>query len=76
MFMHLTNYSLNKRSPVFNASDPNKLLHKRTLESYWDSLTQIHGNVRVDALQASIDDIIIKTIISAKHQLIHEYRQC
>lgn len=65
-FMHLTNYSINKTSATYTSSDcaDSRTGHKWTLRSLWSYLEQ--ENVTVEKIQASIKDIIIKTIIAGE----------
>ena len=47
MFLHLTNYSINKNSQKFFFSDDAEnanIGHKRSLKSVWDHLTKIGKN--------------------------------
>lgn len=75
--MHLTNYSINKDNPGFvENTNPNDARdgHKRSWEAVHEYLRSAGYNV--DALLASIEDLIIKTLISVQPSLSHFYRSC
>jgi hypothetical protein len=63
-FIHLTNYAINKDNASFRA-DANADAttgHKRTLESIFVTLAR--DGVDIEALQAQMRDIVVKTLIS------------
>lgn len=65
MFMHLTNYAINKTAPNYipnDNADGSGKSHKRSLKDVYDSIAAMGQNI--DQLKNSIDDLIIKTIIS------------
>lgn len=69
MFMHLTNYSVNKHSRMYSTDD--EVGTKRKLST----LNRILANEGYDVseLWANIDDVIIKTVLSALPMLKHNY---
>lgn len=67
--MHLTNYSINKNSRMYSTDD--EVGTKRKLST----LNRILANEGYDVteLWSNIDDVIIKTILSALPMLRHNY---
>lgn len=61
-FMHLTNYSLNKRSSTFNRSEHDDEGSKRTLSSVFNRMKR-HG-YNTDKIWKRIEHIIVKTVIA------------
>lgn len=61
-FMHLTNYSLNKRSTTFNRSERDDEGSKRTLTSVFSRMRRYGYNV--DRVWKKIQQIIVKTVIA------------
>lgn len=72
VFMHLTNYAINKNSEDFVRDD--EAGSKRRISTINKYLQQ--KGVDVEKLWADIDDVIIKTLISAHSVLKHNYRTC
>jgi tubulin polyglutamylase TTLL6/13 len=72
MFMHLTNYSINKNSRMYSTDD--EVGTKRKIST----LNRILANEGYDVsgLWNNIDDIIIKTVMSALPMLKHNYNAC
>lgn len=70
--MHLTNYSINKNSRMYSTDD--EVGTKRKIST----LNRILANEGYDVagLWANIDDVIIKTILSALPMLKHNYNAC
>lgn len=67
MFMHLTNYAINKNSDnfVFNEDqDDDSAGHKRSMTAIWEHLRENEKGCDVDKLWSDIQDIITKTIIT------------
>ena len=73
-FIHLTNYAINKDNTNFkaDASAEGNTGHKRSLESIFIQLGR--EGIDIDALQAKMRDMIIKTLISIQPDLVHYYR--
>lgn len=67
MFMHLTNYSINKDSENFSQD-----FSKQSLERMNKFLQDEHG-VDIDVLYAKIHDIIVKTVLTGYRPLLREY---
>lgn len=74
LFMHLTNYALNKENEAFlqplSVSDTNA--HKRTLTSVYAQLQQL--GVDVQSVQRETEAIVIKTLLTVQKDLAHSYR--
>ncbi|XP_030567568.1 tubulin polyglutamylase ttll6 [Drosophila novamexicana] len=74
MFMHLTNYCVNRRNSNYDAGSGNDGGSKRKLSAYNKWL--VDHNYSVDEFWAAVDDAIIKTVISAWPVLKHNYHLC
>lgn len=74
LFMHLTNYSVNKRNSQYELCDDDDCGSKRKLSAINNFLLSNHYSV--DDFWAKIDDIIIKTVLSAWPMLKHNYHAC
>lgn len=79
LFMHLTNYAINKNSENFEANEDSgddDTGHKRSVTSVLKHIeeTENNPNVTVESLWRQIDDIAVKTLISAQPQLCHSFR--
>ncbi|EDV98254.1 GH23006 [Drosophila grimshawi] len=74
MFMHLTNYCVNRRNCNYNAGCGIAGGFKRKLSAYNRWL--VEHNYNVVEFWASVDDAIIKTLISAWPVLRHNYQLC
>lgn len=70
--MHLTNYSVNKHSRMYSTDD--EVGTKRKIST----LNRILANEGYDVaeLWSNIDDVIIKTVLSALPMLKHNYNAC
>lgn len=76
MFVHLTNYALNKDNSAFRQAtsiDDNQS-HKRSISSLMNSLKEQGKNI--DQILMEIKDIVIKTMLSIQLDLSHNYRAC
>uniref|UniRef100_A0A6P7FFY5 Tubulin polyglutamylase ttll6-like n=1 Tax=Diabrotica virgifera virgifera TaxID=50390 RepID=A0A6P7FFY5_DIAVI len=72
VFMHLTNYAVNKHSRTYNSDSEGGSKRKLSwLNNYLHSLQH-----DVEAIWYRIDDVIIKTVISAYPVLKHSYSAC
>ena len=77
LYMHLTNYSINKTSPkfIFNTNpELDNIGHKRSLKSTFDLLEKQGKNIEI--LKSKIEDIIIKTLLSIQPSVNHVYSAC
>ena len=77
MFMHLTNYAINKNSSNYQQNENAEgtgYSHKRSLASIWETIRDMGHDV--NALKDSIDDLIIKTLITGQPSMWHIYRSC
>lgn len=74
VFMHLTNYCLNRRNSNYNVGHGNEGGSKRKLREYNKWLAD--HDYSVTEFWAAVDDAIIKTIISAWPVLKHNYHLC
>ncbi|XP_053973299.1 tubulin polyglutamylase TTLL13-like [Hylaeus volcanicus] len=72
VFMHLTNYAVNKHSRMYVIDDEIGSKRKISTLNKW----LIMKNVDVDDLWHKIDEIIIKTILAAYPILKHSYHTC
>ncbi|KAM5171207.1 tubulin polyglutamylase TTLL13 [Mantella aurantiaca] len=70
--MHLTNYAINKHNENFIRDDMTG--SKRKLSTLWRWLE--NNKYDTDKLWQDIEDVIIKTLISAHPILKHNYRTC
>ena len=74
MFMHLTNYAINKLSDKFELPDEcNQDTGHKRLQSVVFKRMESEG-VDIDKLNSQIEDIIVKTLISIQPELKHNYR--
>ncbi|BFG03602.1 tubulin polyglutamylase TTLL13P [Drosophila madeirensis] len=74
VYMHLTNYSLNRRNSNYNVGEGADGGSKRKLSAFNKWL--LEHSYDVAEFWASVDDAIIKTIISAWPVLKHNYHVC
>ncbi|XP_050464837.1 tubulin polyglutamylase TTLL13-like isoform X1 [Cataglyphis hispanica] len=72
MFMHLTNYSVNKHSRMYVIDD--EIGSKRKISTFNKWLRA--KNIDVDDLWDKIDGIIIKTLVATYPVLKHNYHAC
>ncbi|XP_019885586.2 tubulin polyglutamylase ttll6 [Camponotus floridanus] len=72
MFMHLTNYSVNKHSRMYVIDD--EIGSKRKISTFNKWLKG--KDIDVDDLWGKIDGIIIKTLVAAYPILKHNYHAC
>lgn len=76
MFVHLTNYALNKDSTDFKLpTDINdNTSHKRSISRVNKTLSEMGKDV--EKMWAEINDLIVKTILTVQPDLSHSYRTC
>ena len=76
LYMHLTNYAINKENSEFKMAESmeDATSHKRTLATV---LERLKGDgLDPDKIMGEIKDVIIKTLITIQHDLMHNYRTC
>lgn len=73
LFMHLTNYAINKESEKFQA---NESAYKKTLIETLEIIAKQEGQKVVDQLLEQFKDIIIKTLLMGLPHLQHNYKTC
>jgi hypothetical protein len=73
--MHLTNYSLNKRSANYKHTIDNKQTDgsKRKLSTVWTQLIGMFGNEKIERTKTLITEMINKTILAVLPELRVEY---
>lgn len=69
-YMHLTNYAVNKRSPLYTVDETKGTLRRLTTINKW----LLRHNIDAKKVCESMDDAIIKTIISFLPALRHNYK--
>lgn len=76
MFVHLTNYAINKETQSFKnpTSINDESGHKRTITSVFRTLKGLGFDI--EKLWSEIKDIIIKTLLTIQPELSHSYRTC
>jgi tubulin polyglutamylase TTLL6/13 len=76
MFVHLTNYALNKDNGDFKMPESvnDNTAHKRSITSLNKTLRSQGKDV--DKMWAEIKDLIIKTMLTIQPELAHSYRMC
>lgn len=72
VFMHLTNYAVNKHSRTYNQDEEAGSKRKLT---WFNSYVRTMGH-DIDKLWKNIDDVLIKTIMCAWPILKHSYNAC
>ncbi|KAL7744357.1 hypothetical protein ACLKA6_001747 [Drosophila palustris] len=74
LYMHLTNYSVNKRNSQYDLCDNDDCGSKRKLSAINNWMTR--HNYDVNEFWANVDDVIIKTVLGAWPVLKHNYHAC
>ncbi|XP_038049543.1 tubulin polyglutamylase TTLL7-like isoform X2 [Patiria miniata] len=74
LYMHLTNYSINKRSGNFERSEDVNTGSKRSIKFLNEYLRK--NDYDVALMWKKIADVIIKTMIVAEPHVLHSYRMC
>lgn len=75
IFMHLTNYSVNKKNSNYTKGIDEASGSKQSLSSLMSRFKE-KFNINTDDLWRKITDIIVKTLILVQPHLIHNYRMC
>ena len=78
LFMHLTNYAINKNSDNFvaNATVDDDSGTKRTLTTVLEYMEAHEPNFTKERMMDQIEDICVKAIIAVQPALSHAYRTC
>ena len=78
LFMHLTNYAINKKSDAFVKSEniDDDSGHKRSFSSILQYLEENEKGFQSENLVDQIEDIVIKTLLSSQPALAHAFRSC
>ncbi|SPP80989.1 tubulin polyglutamylase TTLL13P [Drosophila guanche] len=74
LYMHLTNYSVNKRNSHYELCDNDDCGSKRKLSAINNWMSR--HNYDVKEFWTNVDDVIIKTVLSAWPVLKHNYHAC
>ena len=74
LYMHLTNYSINKHSDAFEKTNSVDSGSKRSLKYFNDYLRK--HDYDVSYMWRNITEIILKTVIVAQPHVLHAYRMC
>lgn len=74
LFMHLTNYSINKHNENFDRDDSDDSGSKRSIKFLNDWLQSMDYDVSF--LWHNITDVLVKTLIVAQPHILHSYRMC
>ena len=73
LFMHLTNYAINKESEKFQENESD---FKKSLIEVFDMIKEIEGEAALDKLKDQMKDILIKTLMVGWPHLEHNYKTC
>ena len=73
LFMHLTNYAINKESAKFQENESD---FKKSLKETMDHIAEVEGEDKVKKIWKQIIDICIKTMLIAYPHLEHNYKSC
>ena len=78
LFMHLTNYAINKHSSAYQAQEESsgdeESGHKRSLKAIMNILETCGADK--DKLSSQIKEIVVKTMATSQPYLNHLYRSC
>ncbi|XP_045158569.1 tubulin polyglutamylase TTLL7-like [Mercenaria mercenaria] len=74
LFMHLTNYSVNKHNEFYEKGASLDAGSKRSIKSFNEYLRR--NDYDVALLWRNISDMIVKTLIVAEPHILHAYRMC
>lgn len=76
MFMHLTNYAIQKQSDAFvhNEGAADDSGHKRSLTSVLEYMKEHEPGFDAERMMERINDIAVKTAISAQPALSHAFK--
>lgn len=74
LFMHLTNYSINKHNENFDRDDSDDSGSKRSIKFLNEWLQSMDYDINF--LWHNITDVLVKTLIVAQPHILHSYRMC
>ncbi|BFZ00035.1 hypothetical protein BsWGS_03074 [Bradybaena similaris] len=74
LFMHLTNYSVNKRNELYDKNMAFDTGSKRSIRYFNEYLQR--SDIDVSVLWRRIADIIVETLLVAQPHVLHAYRMC
>ncbi|XP_032217762.1 tubulin polyglutamylase TTLL7 [Nematostella vectensis] len=74
LFMHLTNYSINKHNENFERDENDDMGSKRSIKWLNEWLQSMDYDVNF--LWRGITEVIVKTLIVAQPHVLHSYRMC
>ncbi|XP_045147986.1 tubulin polyglutamylase TTLL7 [Echinops telfairi] len=74
LYMHLTNYSVNKHNEHFERDETENKGSKRSIRWFTEFLQANHHDVA--KFWSDISDLVVKTLIVAEPHVLHAYRMC
>ncbi|XP_034978532.1 tubulin polyglutamylase TTLL7 isoform X1 [Zootoca vivipara] len=74
LFMHLTNYSVNKHNERFERDETEDKGSKRSIKWFTEFLQTNH--LDVSKFWNDISELVVKTLIVAEPHVLHAYRMC
>ncbi|XP_042319302.1 tubulin polyglutamylase TTLL7 isoform X5 [Sceloporus undulatus] len=74
LYMHLTNYSVNKHNERFDRDETEDKGSKRSIKWFTEFLQTNH--LDVSKFWNDISELVVKTIIVAEPHVLHAYRMC
>ncbi|EMP27362.1 Tubulin polyglutamylase TTLL7 [Chelonia mydas] len=74
LYMHLTNYSVNKHNEHFERDETEDKGSKRSIKWFTEFLQTNH--LDVSKFWSDISELVVKTLIVAEPHVLHAYRMC
>nr|XP_009943256.1 PREDICTED: tubulin polyglutamylase TTLL7 [Opisthocomus hoazin] len=74
LYMHLTNYSVNKHNEHFERDETEDKGSKRSIKWFTEFLET--NNLDVTKFWSDISELVVKTLIVAEPHVLHAYRMC
>ncbi|XP_025038978.2 tubulin polyglutamylase TTLL7 isoform X3 [Pelodiscus sinensis] len=74
LYMHLTNYSVNKHNERFERDETEDKGSKRSIKWFTEFLQTNH--LDVSKFWSDISELVVKTLIVAEPHVLHAYRMC
>uniref|UniRef100_H0VF21 Tubulin tyrosine ligase like 7 n=1 Tax=Cavia porcellus TaxID=10141 RepID=H0VF21_CAVPO len=74
LYMHLTNYSVNKHNERFERDETEDKGSKRSIKWFTEFLQENHHDVA--KFWSDISELVVKTLIVAEPHVLHAYRMC